>query len=193
MAGRLISEPIQALEDAVTFGNRPLDTDMRLWSDAQIQSELTKRSFVYREYGSYKIYGLEFENARRLLVALQSEYWAVLEEVNSRLRAWQARIAVRDRRIAELEVECAMRDERIAELEQLLWIAAPPEQAAQAQAAEWVPVEDGNYANDIYVDNKGGELSVFVNEEYGYAGVELPAQLRLCRRVPQPRPGQEGE
>lgn len=127
---RMISEPINTLEDAVTFNPRPLDTDMRLWSDELIHAELKRRSFVYRDYGSYKVFGLEFENARRLLVALQSEYWAVLEEVNSRLRAWQARVAVRDRRIAELEVECAIRDERIAELEQLLWIAAPPEQVA---------------------------------------------------------------
>lgn len=126
--GKMISAPINALQDAVENDPRPLDTHLRLWPDELIHKELTKRSFVYREYGSYKIYGLEFENARRVLVALQSEYWAVLEEVNSRLRAWQARVAVRDRRIAELEVERAMRDERIAELEQLLWGAAPPEQ-----------------------------------------------------------------
>lgn len=120
MSGRMISGPIVVLQDAVTFATRPLDDNLRLWSNEYIQKELYERCFVYREYGSYKIYGLEYENARRLLVALQSEYWAVLEEVNSRLRAWQARVASRDRHIAELEVECAVRDERIAELEQQL-------------------------------------------------------------------------
>jgi len=117
----MISAPIQALQDAVEYHPRLPDAyDLLLWSDEYIHSELMKRSFVYKEYGSYTIYAMEYENARRVLVGMQSEYWAVLEEMNSRLRAWQTRVAVRDRRIAELEVECAMCDEHIAELEQEL-------------------------------------------------------------------------
>jgi hypothetical protein len=116
--GRMISAPINALEDAIENDPRPLDVEtLRLWDDDLIFKKIRARSFIYREYSSTTIYALEHENARRLLVELQCEYWSVLEEVNARLRAWQTRIAMRDRRIAELEVECVMRDERIAELE----------------------------------------------------------------------------
>lgn len=46
---------------------------------------------------------------------------------------------------------------------------------------QWQPLPDGNYCNDLYVED--GNLSMFVDEDYGYAGCDLPDNLRLCRLV----------
>lgn len=61
---------------------------------------------------------------------------------------------------------------------------------AELRRQQWQPIMNGSWG-DIYIENDGQSISIYVDEEYGYAAEDLPNNIRLCRLAAQEQEGEE--